>query len=41
MFDKDGAKHWNAEASAWVLSLLTLGSIFLYSRGIKKMEVVG
>lgn len=41
LFDKDGARHWNVEASAWVLALTTLGSILLLSRGIKKMEVVG
>jgi hypothetical protein len=41
LFDKDGARHWNPEASAWVLSLVTVGSVLLLSRGIKKMEVVG
>ncbi|MFT7677169.1 MAG: ABC-type transport system involved in multi-copper enzyme maturation permease subunit [Planctomycetota bacterium] len=39
-FDQPTTAVWDVEASYWVLTLITLGSLFLLSRSVKRMEVV-
>lgn len=39
-FDQPTTAVWDVEASYWMLTLITAGSLFLLSRSVKRMEVV-